>query len=81
MHSTISHFILLWDRHQSVQWRTQEKNSGGCSRQGVRLRSGSGGRSPPDAGEFSKFCKKFLNKIAKNVVLSPIVQKNFKTIR
>ena len=29
---------------------------------------GGGGRSPPDAGEFSKIFKKFLKKIAKNAL-------------
>ena len=54
-----------------MQWRTQEKISGGQGRV-------SGARRPPDAGEFSKICKKFLKKIAKNAVFSPILQKNSK---
>ena len=37
---------------------------------------GSGGQSPPDAGEFSKICKKFPKKVATYAVFSPILQKN-----
>ena len=35
---------------------------------GGRPRRGSGGLGPPDAGEFSKFFKKFRKKIANNAV-------------
>ena len=61
---------LSWDNDiGSSLWRMHEKFGGP-----------EGGRSlpPPDAGEFSKICKKFLKKIAKNA-FSPIFQKKFKT--
>ena len=48
---------------------------------GGRPRGGSGGRSPPDAGEFSKFFKKFLKKIAKNALFWPIFNQILKTLR
>ena len=42
---------------------------------------GGPGADPPDAGELSKICKRFLKKIAKNAIFSPIFSKNFKTMR
>ena len=57
------------------------KNFGGGLKVGGPASKGVRGRSPPDAGEFSKICKKFLKKMAKNAVFSPILQKNFKTMR
>ena len=40
---------------------------------GGRPRGGSDGESPPDAGEFTKMCKKFLKKSAINAVFQPII--------
>ena len=58
---------FTWDRMQSVEYAG--KNFGG---QGFgRPRRGCGGRSPPDAGEFSKICKKiFLKKLQKCIILA-----------
>ena len=53
------------------------KNFGGFKVGG----SASYGVRPQDAGEFSKICKRFLKKIDINVVFSPILQENFKTMR
>ena len=61
------------------QWGTQEKISGV---QGYgRPRRGSGGVAPLTPENFRKFAKKFLKKIAKRGVFSPILQRNFKTLR
>ena len=65
------------------QWRTQEKISGGGGVQGrgSGLVGGPGGGAPRTPENFRNFAKKFLKKIAKNFVFSPILQKNFKTMR
>ena len=55
------------------QWRRQDFGSGehfrGSAQQGVR------GRSPPDAGEFSKIKKKFLRKLQKFTILANFPKK------
>ena len=54
---------------------------GGVQGRGSGLVGGAGGGAPRTPENFRKNCKKFLKKIAINVVFSPILQKNFKTIR
>ena len=46
----------------------------------VGLVEGPGEGAPLDDGEFSKICKIFIKKIAKNAVFSPILQRHFKTL-
>ena len=60
------------------QWCTQEKISGEFKVMAGLV--GCPGGSPSHDGEFSKICKKYLKKIAKNPVFSPILQKDVKTL-
>ena len=55
------------------------KISGGVQGYG-RPRSRSGGGTPLTPENFRKFAKKFLKKIAKNAVFSPILQKKFENL-
>ena len=66
--------------HSSGVQRKQFRG-GGVQGRGSGLVGGPGGGGPLAAGECSKICKKFLKKIAKNVVFSPSLQRNFKTMR
>ena len=40
-----------------------------------------GGPASEGAGKFSKICKKIQKKIAKSAVFSPILQRNYKSMR
>ena len=55
------------------------KNFGGFKVMAGLVRGG-GGAEPPDAGEFSKICKKILKKIAKKYIIFAYFAKNFKTL-
>ena len=82
--------VRIWSNSKTIhiiisnpprQWRTQEKISrGGVQGRGSGLVGGPWG-SPPDAGKFSKIYKKFKKKIAKTAVFSPILQRNYKSMR
>ena len=62
---------LVWFLNKRAEWRSQDLGSGG-----TLLRVGLVGLRA-DAGEFSKFFKKFLKKIAKNALFLHIFQKIF----
>ena len=61
-------FMLFVRFIQNVQWRSQDFRSVWTLKEVSRVGVRGGGRSPPDAGEFSKIFKNFLGKIAKNAI-------------
>ena len=71
----VQYDIVIGLSHSGV--RRKNFRRGGGSRQGVRPRRGTGGRSPADGGEFSKICKKIPEENCKKCCIFAYFAKNF----